>query len=504
MLRNYRAFTMAEALAAVKRDLGPDAVVLHTRTSTQGGILGFGRRQVVEVTAAPASAVPERGQERRAAKPTDVVAARARTAYGVAAPAAARDDEPMRLDRERTRLLAQAMAVTLERERSEQPRTAAATVAEAHATATARATEAPPTGPAKRFVLVPAHERAQPPDARAPRPIRTSAPSVATPKPRPTVESVAAPAEPDLVSIGRMVDEVIRRGGGGARDPERLTELYAALVAQEVGDELARSIVDDLKASLSPAELASAHAVRSAAIERVAALLPVGEPLLPGPDGWRRGGRPLTVAFVGPTGVGKTTTVAKIAATLTLRHGARVGLVTCDTYRIAAVDQLRTYAEIIGVPLEVALSPGRMRQALAALSALDVILIDTAGRGQRDAERLGELRAMLAAAEPHRTQLVLSSVASARALEREADAFGALGVDAVVLTKLDEAVGLGAALRVLRRIGRSLSYVTTGQEVPRDIGPAQPRALAAMVVGEEPDGPGAAVGAGQRAGEEIS
>src|SRR5205814_8215773 len=127
--------------------------------------------------------------------------------------------------------------------------------------------------------------------------------------------------------------------------------------------------------------------------------------------GQARDGRPLTIALIGPTGVGKTTTVAKLAATYKLRHGKRVGLVTTDTYRIAAVDQLRTYAEIIGLPLKVALSPTEMTTVCQGLSECDVILIDTAGRSQREAARLDELRQLLAAAKPHQTHLVLSSTA---------------------------------------------------------------------------------------------
>lgn len=543
MLRTYRAFTMAEALAAVKRDLGPNAVVLQTRTALQGGILGFGRRAVVEVTAGPPEAMPPLPAKQRAESatkpkreasaaalasgPRAVQAYAGRTTGAIATPIArpvaagvggdsaaatvlaTGGAEALDIDRDRTRLLAQAMAVTLERERERNPRGAAATAATAHAAATTAATATtseraaasgsagtasapsaaskPSTQVARRFVLVPTVAGGQVASAPPPR-------EVAMPEPRSESDrpaTVVATANDDLSAIDRLVDEVLRRGGPSAEDPERLAALYTALVAQEVGEELAREIVDDLRANLSEAELASEHSVRSAAIERIAALLPPCDALGPGERGWRRENRPLTVAFVGPTGVGKTTSVAKIAATLKLRHGARVGLITGDTYRIAAVDQLRTYAEIIGLPLEVVLSPGQMRQSCRRLEDLDVILIDTAGRSRTDRDRLDELRALVAAAEPHETHLVLSSVASARAMEREAAAFAAIGIDKVVLTKLDEAAGLGAALRVLRRVGRGLSYVTTGQEVPQDLEQARPRRLAELVLGDAANAVGA-------------
>jgi energy-coupling factor transporter ATP-binding protein EcfA2 len=121
------------------------------------------------------------------------------------------------------------------------------------------------------------------------------------------------------------------------------------------------------------------------------------------------GGRPLTIALVGPTGVGKTTTIAKLAAAYKLRQGKKVGLITSDTYRIAAVDQLRTYATIIGLPLKVAMTPREMSAACSAFADCDAILIDTAGRSQHDANRLEELSAFIQACSPDETHLVLSA-----------------------------------------------------------------------------------------------
>jgi len=514
-LRNYRAFTMSEALAAVREDLGADAVIMHTRTFTQGGFLGLGKKTVVEVTASPSrDLVPSdprnRTEVKRQATPLPTFggagegsAARAVSAYRNAAPSAestaVKAFGSLQLDRERTRLLAQAMALTMEREEQRVPRSSATASASANAAATSRAPAS--SAVAQRYLLMPADRpKTRPVAATIAPPDRVPpAPPAQPVQPVQRAESVSATTAtpravrddpPDLDAIDRLVSEVLRRNtsaGAPAPMPARLAELYSTLIAQEVGRDIADRIVNEIRTSLSPEELASDHAVRSAAIARIALLLPATGELAPmtggaAGGGWRRNGRPLTVVFVGPTGVGKTTTVAKIAATLKLRHGARVGLVTCDTYRIAAVEQLRTYAEIIGVPLEVVLSPGQMRQSAQKLRDLDVILVDTAGRSQNDADRLGELKAVVAAAEPHETHLVLSSVASEKALLREARAFSAIGIDKVVLTKLDEAAGLGAVLRVLRDVGRSVSYITTGQEVPQHIESAQPARLAELVL----------------------
>ena len=127
------------------------------------------------------------------------------------------------------------------------------------------------------------------------------------------------------------------------------------------------------------------------------------------------------VALVGPTGVGKTTTIAKLAANYRLREKRRVGLITVDTYRVAAVEQLRTYADIIDLPMEVVATPREMREAVARMSHLDLVLMDTAGRSPRDEVKIQELKSMLSEAEPDEVHLVLSSTAGAKSLINTAE-----------------------------------------------------------------------------------
>ena len=130
-----------------------------------------------------------------------------------------------------------------------------------------------------------------------------------------------------------------------------------------------------------------------------------------------------------------------------------------------------------------ALTPTDVRQAVTALADCDVILIDTAGRGPNDRGRLDELRSCVAAADPHEVHLVLSSTSSERVLLREAEAFAEVGADRVVLTKLDEAVSFGVLINVMQSIGKKLSFMTTGQEVPDHIEVGRPRRLAELVLG---------------------
>jgi flagellar biosynthesis protein FlhF len=191
------------------------------------------------------------------------------------------------------------------------------------------------------------------------------------------------------------------------------------------------------------------------------------------------------VALVGPTGVGKTTTVAKLAADFKLARGRRPGLVTVDTYRIAAVEQLRTYAEIIDLPLAVANAPGEMPRAIEELGDVDLVLIDTAGRSPRDEVKIRELADFLAAARPDEVHLVLSATTGERSLRAAAERFASARADRLILTKLDEADGLGGVLAVLERSHLPVSYITTGQAVPDDIEPAARARLARLILGDE-------------------
>ena len=165
-----------------------------------------------------------------------------------------------------------------------------------------------------------------------------------------------------------------------------------------------------------------------------------------------------------------------------MREQRRVGLVTVDTYRIAAVDQLRTYADIIDLPMEVVATPSDMRAALQRLSNLDLVLLDTAGRSPQDESRLQELGTILEAAEADEVQLVLSSVASESQLRQAARRFARVGVTSLLVTKLDEAAALGAVFTLLRETGLPLSYVTNGQNVPDDMEVADRKKLARRIL----------------------
>ncbi|MEJ5377207.1 MAG: flagellar biosynthesis protein FlhF [bacterium] len=191
---------------------------------------------------------------------------------------------------------------------------------------------------------------------------------------------------------------------------------------------------------------------------------------------------PAVLALIGPTGVGKTTTVAKIAARCALDGGKKVALVTNDTYRIAAVEQLRTYARIMGVPLEVVLEPGELPRVLDSHSDKDIILIDTAGRSPMDGSHMGELRDILCSDTRVKTLLLVSATTESSALERAVRRFISLRPVGLIGTKLDEAPHFGALFSVSLQMRLPFAFFTTGQRVPEDIRSATKQDMASWTL----------------------
>lgn len=261
--------------------------------------------------------------------------------------------------------------------------------------------------------------------------------------------------------------------------PDLLAPVYRRLIDQQVSEATAKKLVEAVRDNVTPEQLKDASAVRRAMLSAVADRLPVC-----GESKKTANGRPHVIALVGPTGVGKTTTVAKLAANLKLRKGAKVALITIDTYRIAAVDQLRRYAEIIDAPLAVVNAPNEIADAVARVGDHDYVLIDTAGRSPRDAVKLKELQQFLAAARPAETHLVLSTTCGRSSMMLALQRFSGVKADKLIFTKLDEADDVGATLDVVAEKRLPVSYVTAGQDVPDDIEVADSRRLAKLILGD--------------------
>lgn len=189
------------------------------------------------------------------------------------------------------------------------------------------------------------------------------------------------------------------------------------------------------------------------------------------------------IALVGPTGVGKTTTLAKLAAKYALQERKRVAIITCDTFRIGGVEQIRVYARILNVPLEVVASPADMEQAIAKHSDADVILIDTIGRSQRNTAHIDELNELLAPAKPTEIYLVVSAGSSPDVQLDVVKNFAALSPNRLVISKIDESDLLGCIVSLPIASGLPISYITNGQNVPDDLQMGESGMLANLVVG---------------------
>lgn len=193
--------------------------------------------------------------------------------------------------------------------------------------------------------------------------------------------------------------------------------------------------------------------------------------------------KPTVVVFVGPTGVGKTTTLAKIAADYALNQKKKVGLITADTYRIAAVDQLKTYADILGLPVSVIYSASEVKEAIEKFADKDIVLIDTAGRSVKEKEQFDELGKLVEFSTADEVYLVLSSTTSASNCKEILKHYEFLKNYKLIFTKLDETSILGVILNTKVSTNRSLSYLTTGQSVPDDIEIADSQKLTKNLLG---------------------
>jgi flagellar biosynthesis protein FlhF len=284
-----------------------------------------------------------------------------------------------------------------------------------------------------------------------------------------------------LDELHAMVEKLCQRAASApAHDlPEALFHAFTDMIEAEVDETVARQWIDRIRQSRDFLELTDPLLVKARVAQLLEDEIRVDGPIVADTDKCR------VVALVGPTGVGKTTTIAKLAANYRLREKRRVGLITVDTYRVAAVEQLRTYADIIDLPMEVVATPREMREAVARMSHLDLVLMDTAGRSPRDEIKIQELKSMLGEAEPDDVHLVLSSTAGAKSLISTTERFAEVGTTAILLTKLDEANSLGHLVSLVRECRLPISYLTDGQNVPDDIQVAERRRLAYMLLGIE-------------------
>ncbi|CAI6027189.1 flagellar biosynthesis protein FlhF [Cohnella sp. JJ-181] len=508
-VKRYLVDDLPQAVQQIRSELGSDAVILNTKEIRTGGFLGMFRKKRIEVIAAVDEAA--KPQARPSAKPI----LRQQPAPANKPEAAAASEPAAELARIGDDLAAHPLPASAVRQRyggGGQASHASPVPASSPARVPAVAQE-----PAKIDDLQ--ERRAERPDDRAPSQqesfdeamIRAlasaralgAAERTAMDTPQSIIvesKSISAPlAEPaaappasatsqtgeaaELLAELRAMKDLLRQQQAGRepsppqRMPEPVLRLSRLLAQQGVEPVYVEEFAAAMSAKLKAREETDGAGAPSdaEALEEARGLL--GEWLAPARDAGIEPGTRI-VHFVGPTGVGKTTTIAKLGADQVLTQRRSVGFITADTYRIAAVDQLRTYADILNVPLEVVFSPSELARAYKKLEDRDLLLMDTAGRNYRNELYVSEVNSLLAPGQEAEKILVLSLTHKYQDMRQVSAQFVKYGVSRLLLTKMDETDSYGAILNLVREFGFSIPYVTFGQTVPDDIRPFDPEWLA--------------------------
>lgn len=390
-IKKYIANDFQEAIKKAKKEMGPDAIILHTRHIRKGGILGFFSRPQVEITVAM--------------------------------------DDTLQVEMDRYR---------------------------------------------KNTISNPC----------------TVAP-ILPKKPINTVESAASPEpiiqQPEVVQeIQKMKDimsdikskmfEVESVKGVS----EKVASFYDLLISNNVREDIALKIASNVESRLPANKDVDRNWVKEVCVHTLQEYITEIQPIKT-----EAGKKGKVVVMIGPTGVGKTTTIAKLAANLTFLEGKEVALITLDTYRISAAEQLRTFAEIIGIPIKVVFSPHDLAGVIQEFADKDVIFIDTAGRSPFNDEHMEELNQFVNIAQPDETILVMSVTTSSSNLINIFERFNIMKIDKLIFTKLDETDNYGQILNTIHEIKIPVAYFSTGQNVPDDLEVPEPLGFARMLLGKE-------------------
>lgn len=320
----------------------------------------------------------------------------------------------------------------------------------------------------------------------APKPKREPAPNKVV-KEEPVVKPVE---EKKLDTLAEIIEKQISSEGSlkeqeskkieqekEQRSEKVRTLLYNQFLRNEVDEKYAHMLVEDVT---MPSEKEEAlDAVLANVYQRI--VLKLGQPQVIKLNQKK----PRICFFIGSTGVGKTTTIAKIASLFKLEKKAKVALVTSDTYRIAAVEQLKTYANILSLPIRVVYTPVEMEQAVKDYADYDLVLVDTAGRSPKNAQQMDELADLLSSVpvEQREVYLVLSATTKYKDLKQIVSIYRDISDYRIVFTKLDETSCYGNILNIRLDTNAALSYVTCGQIVPDDLGMLNAQAIAKQLLG---------------------
>ena len=420
-IKRFQALTMQEALRSIREDLGPDAVVLSSQQVKKGGgVFGMFERPLIEVTAAIDAGTP----------------AGAFTGTG----GVEGTPQPPTFDKQ---LAAASVFAPLQHD--------LALIREEIQSLRQRNGGSEPAYP-------PVHWKE---------------------------------LRDEMYEIRSMVQTLTNRSGAvegivegmtepqqqGEQLPPLLAREYEKLTLQGVDPEVVKKVMGFMTQKLSAEQLAQPTAVQAYLDDLLACTVRVAGPLLDRP------GSQKVVLFVGATGVGKTTTLAKLAAQYRKKDDCKIAVATLDTHRVAAIEQLKMYTRIVGVPVEVAISPRDLTQLIQRHKKKDLVLVDTAGRSPADVAGIGELKELCDTGVPLEIHLVLSASTKQQDLDETVKQFSVLPIHRLLFTKLDETGSCANMFNTVNRTGKPISYFTAGQRVPDDIEVATPKRVLELVGG---------------------
>ena len=449
-IRKFEGRAEKDVIEQVKQELGLDALILNIKTTKPKGVFAFMRKPSVEVTAAYDDKKDEKKRRPPSlARPISEAPPKpvpdASRAQGVPPPKAW-GEEPT--PQEVAQKLETVLAMAAGQDIAAAPPRLSPPAAPA-AASKRQAVEAEAKKEKERIRLLEAELRSTESLLEA------------------TLKKLAV-AQHSRASVPRRYDNNV------------LQVFYTTLVEQGVREDIAVELLEDIP-DLEQYEEADIGAVVGVVYARIIKMLQRADSI---DMEAASTGKPAVITFIGPTGVGKTTTIAKLSSLFILRQGKKVGLITADTYRIAAVEQLKTYSEILSVPIITAYNKQDIAEAVKKLSReCEVIIIDTAGRSHKHKENIEELRELLSSVNDSNKYLALSTTTKSEDILSIIELYSQVTSFDLVFTKLDETTSLGSILNACHLMGCKAAYITNGQSVPEDIEPMQPEKIAKALLG---------------------
>ena len=487
-IKKYEAKTVQEALDTIKRELGPEAIILQTKKNRKGfGLMSDGS---VEVTVAVSErSIQKKKFSENRMHPEDVK----RVQSSPSDKQVEVYDKMLEKHLERMQAKAPGDQVQLSSQAQKQSKT------QSKITATRYIDIAEIDGQTR---LDNKGGQARELDARV-HPQRAPlipAPHIPSLPQAPSSSGERVGLEQELQHLKRIIGEMkdsqdeMRSGSGGtgaqalvgkpSLSTPALLNAYEQLVVNGIDKYYAHVLTKQAAFALGDKACENPDAV----LDQMALEIMDNTEVLPIMEGIanqiaKRGeGGPVMIAIVGPTGVGKTTTVAKIASRVLRDLKVRVGLINLDSYKVAAFDQIATYAKILNVPFRSAANADELKLAVQDFKSLDVLLIDTTGRSQKETESLKEMEQLLHSVAGMRTYLALSVATRDAELYEMGRRFSIFRPEGLILSKLDEALMYGSIYNISQRLKLPLSLFTTGQKVPDDIEEAAKERVAALVL----------------------